>query len=99
MRPQRGRAKVAGVSRAGIVGFLLLAAVIAFVLAQSMSLEAHVCEVCMQYRGGSQCRTVGGATEDEARQGAIVNACAFLSSGVTDSMACQRQPPLRVDCR
>jgi len=86
-------------TRAGIIGTLLLAGVLGYVVFQSMHLEAASCEICMQYNGNSQCRTVGGATIDEARQGAITNACAFLSSGVTDSMACARTKPLSETCR
>jgi hypothetical protein len=52
----------------------------------------------MSYRGQQQCRTVSAATEEEALQGAVVNACAFISSGVTDSMACQRGTPISQKC-
>lgn len=52
----------------------------------------------MTYGGRSQCRTVSAASEAEAREGAIVNACAFLSGGVTDSMACQRTPATSERC-
>jgi hypothetical protein len=30
---------------------------------------------------------------------AINNACAFLASGVTQVMACERTPPTKADCR
>jgi hypothetical protein len=86
-------------SRAGLIGALLAAAVLAYVVVQSLWLEAATCEVCMSYRGQSMCRTVGGATIEEARQAAITNACAFLSSGVTDSMACGRATPASENCR
>ena len=86
-------------SRAGIIGAVLLAAVLGFVVFQSFRLESASCEVCMQYNGARQCRTVAGATRDEAREGAVTNACAFLASGVTDSMACQRTRPISETCR
>jgi len=86
-------------TRVGIVGTVLLAAVLGYVVFQSFRLESASCEICMEYNGHSQCRTVGGANVDEARQGAITNACAFLSSGVTDSMACQRTKPVSENCR
>ena len=88
-----------GITRVGLVGLLLFTGVAAVLLWQSLQLEAATCEVCMAYGGGRQCRTVGGATIDDARTAAITNACAFLSSGVTDSMACQRTPPLSESCR
>lgn len=86
-------------TRIGIIGTFLLLGVLGYVVFQSFRLEAASCEVCIEYNGRSQCRTVGGATIDEARQGAITNACAFLSSGVTDSMACQRTKPISESCR
>jgi hypothetical protein len=86
------------VSRTGIIGLIAFLAVAAFVAYQSFLLAGVTCEVCMSYRGGEQCRTVSAATEEEALQGAVVNACAFISSGVTDSMACQRQEPASKRC-
>jgi len=56
------------------------------------------CEVCMSFDGRSACRTVDGATEDDARAGARTNACALLTSGVTNTLACERSMPLRSSC-
>ena len=71
----------------------------AFVVYRSLHLGGVRCEVCITYQGASQCRTVEGATEEEARMGATNNACAYLASGVTDGMACARTPPTRSECR
>jgi hypothetical protein len=57
------------------------------------------CEVCMRYAGRVQCRTVLGATEKEAAAGAVMNACGFLTSGVTDTIRCQNTRPESVVCR
>jgi hypothetical protein len=86
------------VSRAGLASLLLFLAIAAFLAYQTLGVASATCEVCMSYRGQEQCRTVSAATEAEALQGAIVNACAFISSGVTDSMACQRGTPLSQKC-
>lgn len=86
-------------SRVGLVGLVLILAVVAYVLAGSMSVNAHRCEVCMRYRGQSQCRTVEAATIELAREGAMQNACAFISGGVTDSMACHRETPVSEKCQ
>ena len=99
MLPAVRRENDAGLSRAGLVGALVAVAVLVYLVVQTFQLEAAVCEVCMRYNGREMCRTVGGSTADEAREAAITNACAFLSSGVTDSMACQRQTPLSQNCR
>jgi hypothetical protein len=86
-------------SRVGLAGFVLIAGIVAYVLAGSLSVSAHRCEVCMEYRGRSQCRTVEAATLELARDGAIQNACATISGGVTDSMACHRENPISEKCQ
>ena len=85
-------------SRAGLIGGLLLTAIIGFVVVQSFLLDSATCEVCMEYRHRQMCRTVGGANEEEAVTAAVTNACAFISSGVTDSMACSRGQPVSQKC-
>jgi hypothetical protein len=90
---------VHGMSRAGLVGLLLILGIVALLAASSMTASGHQCEVCVEYRGRSQCRTVAAATIELARDGAMNNACAFISGGVTDSMACQRQKPTREQCQ
>ena len=89
----------AAMGRAGQVGFLFIVAIVAYVIAGSFSVSAHSCEVCMEYRGRAQCRTVEAETIDIARDGAIQNACAHISGGVTDSMACHREPPKSAKCK
>jgi hypothetical protein len=87
-----------GVSRVGIIGFALLVGVVGFVVLSSMQIGATTCEVCMEFQGRSKCRTVGAKTTDEARRGAVDNACAFISGGVTDRMACSREIPVSEKC-
>lgn len=96
MRSQSNHAR--GASRTGLIGALALLAVMAFVVYQSMVAGTATCEVCVEYRGRSQCRTVSAASEAEATTSAVVNACAYLSGGVTDSMACQRTTPTSITC-
>lgn len=82
-----------------MIGFVLLGLVIAFVVGNSMTLQAHSCNVCMEYKGRSKCREVAAATIDGAREGAVLNACAFISSGMRDSMECQRTRPATEVCQ
>ena len=44
-------------------------------------------------------RTVSAETIDEARRAAVTNACAFIASGVTETMACQQLPAVSESCR
>ena len=70
----------------------------AFIIYRSLHVASYRCSVCLNFRGAETCRTVEGPTESEARMGATTNACAYLAAGVTDSMACERTAPTKVDC-
>jgi hypothetical protein len=85
-------------SRSSLASLLCFLALAGFIIWQTLGLAQATCEVCVEYRGLSQCRTVSAATPEEAQQGAVVNACAYVSSGVTDSMACQRATPVSSRC-
>lgn len=77
---------------AALFGFM------AFVVWRTFHLPGVRCEVCITYHGLSQCRTVDGEREEDVRQAAVGNVCAFLASGVTDGMACARTPPTKDVC-
>ncbi len=74
-------------------GSVLLLGVIVY---STMSLARFECEVCVTFNGRSACRVAAGATREETIRTATDNACAFLASGRTDSMACGRTPPTRI---
>jgi hypothetical protein len=50
----------------------------------------------MQFDGRTNCRVASAATEDAALRTAVTNACALISSGVTDSQQCERSTPVSV---
>jgi hypothetical protein len=82
--------------------WLLAAALIlfmVFVVYRSLHVAGYRCVVCIAFRGRSECRTVDGPTEREARMGATTNVCAYLASGVTDSLACERTMPTKAECQ
>ncbi len=74
-------------------GVVLLLGVIVY---STLSLARYECEVCMTFNGRSACRVAAGTTREEAVRTATDNACAFLASGRTDSMACGRTLPTRI---
>jgi hypothetical protein len=80
------------------VSLVGLGAIIAVVVYTSLDVGAVRCEVCISFEGHDACRSVDAANEDEARRGAVTNACALLASGVTRTMACERTTPTRVQC-
>ena len=84
--------------RTGLYGLLALLALMAWVVWRSFQIGGVRCEVCIEYGGRSQCRSVDGNSRQEALEAATTNVCAFLSNGVTDSMACARTPPSKSEC-
>ena len=91
-RPPARRRRTSWLIAAALVLFM------AFVIYRSFRVSGYKCAVCIAFRGQSVCRTVEGASEHDARMAATTNACAYLSSGVTDSLACERTEPTRVEC-
>jgi hypothetical protein len=81
-----------------VLGVLLGVAFIGL-MAYAVLQETQVsCEVCLDYRGNSACRTSSAIDRNAAIQGAIHNACAILSSGVTDGIDCNATRPRSVQC-
>ena len=80
---------------AGFAVALLLLAALVWATQQEAAIE---CTVCMDYEGGSACRTASGSTHEATLRGAVTSACSVLSKGVTRGLACDRTPPRSVSC-
>ena len=91
-RNRRSRKPFGWIAAAALILFM------AFVVYRSTRISGYRCTVCIDFRGEGVCRTVDGPSEREARSSAITNVCAFLASGVTDSLACERTQPAKIDC-
>ncbi len=85
--------------RNALVTLAVLGPVMAVVIYTSFQVSDFQCEVCMTFGGGSVCRTVTGKTEEEGMRTGIDNACAQLSSGVTETLRCQRTMPTKAECK
>ena len=78
---------------------LLAAIVLAFVglvVYSSLHLGQVTVEVCVEYKGHANCGRAAAPNEEEATRTATDNACATISSGMTESLACSRTPPRSV---
>ncbi len=64
----------------------------------SISETAVSCEVCIEFRGGTECRKASGKDADEAQAAAASTACSLLSGGVTDGIACRNTTPKSLTC-
>jgi hypothetical protein len=82
--------------RVGLWVAILMAVFIAAIVYSTMNLKRFRAEVCMEFQGRTACRIAAAATREQAVRTATENACALISSGMTDSMACAQTPPRSV---
>lgn len=86
-----------GVSRPAAAGVFFVLAVFAAVIYMSFSLSRGARgEVCMEFNGRTACKTVSADTREHVLQTGVSNACADISSGVTDTIACEHTAPKSV---
>ena len=71
---------------------------VALILGSRALVQAE-CELCVTYRGLTPCRTGSGATAAEAQRAAQKAACAVMTSGMNDVIACDNTPPTDLQCR
>lgn len=79
-----------------IVGTL---AFVGYLLYSTLSLNVFSCDVCIEFKGTTLCRSASGVTREEAQRTATEVACALLASTRSEGMACSRTPPKSVECR
>jgi hypothetical protein len=84
------------VKKAALIGIVFLLIVAGALYYSTVSLAQHRVEVCMEFKGMTSCRTAAGSTKEFALRTATHNACAEISSGVTDSIACDQSTPTKV---
>ena len=70
-------------------------AFLAMMYTSVQGLKKYRAEACMEFQGRQACRTASAATAEQARRTAIENACAQISSGMTDSIACHNSTPVK----
>jgi hypothetical protein len=80
------------------VGIALALCFFAALVLATLRETAVACEVCVEFGGRTECRRSSAASREEALQMAQSTACAVLSGGVTQGMACQREAPRSARC-
>jgi hypothetical protein len=76
-----------------LLGILFLLVFLGFMVYSTLHAGAVRCEVCITFRGHTSCRTASARTRELALRAATENACALISSGITDSNQCVNTPP------
>jgi hypothetical protein len=91
--------KQQGMRKGTLAALVLLPPIIALVIYNSFQVSEFQCTVCIEFEGRKECRTVTGQTETEGLQSATTNACALLTSGMTESIRCSHTPPQKAECK
>jgi hypothetical protein len=71
-------------------------ALLATLIYNTMEATAHKVEVCMEFNGQTKCGVAGGNSVELALRTATDNACATISNGMTESIACGNRQPKSV---
>lgn len=74
-------------------------ALVGYLVYGTVSSQKMECSVVMEFAGRRDSAVASGATLDEAEQQARTTACATISSGMNDRIACGDRAPVRKDCR
>ncbi|MBN8555005.1 MAG: hypothetical protein J0L93_06130 [Deltaproteobacteria bacterium] len=74
---------------------LILAALLTY---EMLKLAQIQCSLCLTFNGKRQCSKALGPTADAATEEAHRNACALLTSGVTEVVACNRVESEELSC-
>ena len=83
-------------SKPVLAAIVFIGVVLVAIIYSSMGLRQFTYEVCMEYKGRTNCATASGTTKEEAIRTATDTACATISAGMTESIQCGRTPPARV---
>lgn len=80
------------------VGTLLGLAFIAAVIWSAFEATQVQCEICVEYKGRSACSTAQAADVLQAEAQALSGACSQVTGGVTETLECDRTPPVTRRC-
>ncbi len=76
-----------------------VALALGYMIYLTMSANEVTCEVCIEFRGETDCRKATGKDRLEAETAAASTACGLISGGVTDGIACRNTTPKSVSCQ
>lgn len=83
-------------SKISLLVVLFLLVFVAILIYSTMGLKQYRVEVCMSFKGRTNCRTAAASTREQAQRAATDNACALIASGMAESMACAGTAPTSV---
>ena len=89
------RLGIRGRTLAFVVALALLITVLILGSVGAVQVE---CELCVQFKGRTECRRGSGADRDEAIQAAKKAACAVTAAGMAESINCQNAATTNLQC-
>ncbi|MEZ4705401.1 MAG: hypothetical protein R3A11_09480 [Bdellovibrionota bacterium] len=79
---------------------LIVAAVVAPALWMThdiLQTQGTQCQVCVSFKGRQNCRSAQGPSKDECVRTGTDNACATITSGMTEIIQCTQSMPSSID--
>lgn len=80
-------------SKTTVVSILFLLAVLGALVYSTLDLQGYSCEVCITFNGRSNCAKASGTSREEAQRTATDTACAPITGGMSETIACSNTPP------
>ncbi len=85
--------------RSTLITIVFVVAFGALLLFNTLSAQKHVCSICVEFHGRRNCATASNETEEAALRAAQTTACGTIASGMDQSIACDRTPPISQQCK
>jgi hypothetical protein len=85
--------------RSRVITLAVIVAIVALFFYMSTAHANQECNVCVSFKGRSNCATAAGSTAAEATRTAQETACGPVASGMNETIACGNQEPVSVQCR
>src|SRR5687767_1789316 len=85
--------------RAGLAAAVSLAlGLIGWLLYSTFGAQKFECEVCVEFKGKTNCASASAVSEAAAAKSAQATACGTLAKGRIESTACRNSRPLSRSC-
>ena len=88
-RLRRAGLAVTVIAASGLVGWLLFS---------TLGAQKFECEICVEFKGKTNCANASVVSEAAAAKSAQATACGTLAKGRIESTACRNTPPLSRRC-
>jgi len=82
-------------TRLTIIAAVVLAGILLY---STLQAQKASCEVCVSFKGATNCAKASAETKKEAAKSAQTTACGTIAHGMAESIECDNVPPEKVTC-